>query len=137
MAAPTPFTPPKKPLSYLYSLSGNQGHLSKKDDGYQLTMNLSKDKPITMFSDRPYRIVKVIDTQELNRIWHAGNNSFAANPPNAVLEIAGMESDVITIKDLKLVNHEAILRFDLTLPGSKLTEKRLNSHNLFVNITVD
>jgi hypothetical protein len=60
------------------------------------------------FSDRPQRVVGHIHTAQLVSVWDDGENSFEADPPNAVLSFVGhgdaIPSDVvIEISDPVLV----------------------------------
>ena len=55
-------------------------------DGGRLTMYLLA--PTTLFfSDRPDRVTGHITSQEFVNSWDQGEDSFASNPPNAVLSI--------------------------------------------------
>lgn len=50
------------------------------------TLTLLRVAPSTLyFSDRPQRIVGHLTSQHLMELWDQGENSFAADPPNAVL----------------------------------------------------
>ena len=52
------------------------------------SINLHKIAPSTLyFSDRPERIAGHIRSTEFVDIWADGDDSFATNPPNAVLSI--------------------------------------------------
>jgi len=46
------------------------------------------------FSDRPERVVGHLTTQEFVDIWDDGDDSFAKDPPNAVLSFVARGSDV-------------------------------------------
>lgn len=79
---------------------------SMTSDGNSITLvGLS---PSTLyFADRPQRETGHMSTQRFVDLWGDGDNSFAENPPNAVLSFA--ESDdrppedaVVTIQDPKL-----------------------------------
>ncbi|HTX70019.1 MAG TPA: hypothetical protein VMH50_12890 [Thermoleophilia bacterium] len=61
------------------------------------------------FSDRPQRVVGSMKTTDFVDLWGVGDNSFAADPPNAVLsflEPGGEvpEDAVVVIKDPRLEN---------------------------------
>ena len=67
------------------------------DDG-QLTLN--GIGPTTLyFSDRPQRITGHIPTQEFFDSWGEGDDSFAGDPPNAVLSIFSEDevNDVVVV----------------------------------------
>jgi len=53
-------------------------------DGTSLTLEAVTSSTL-YFSDRPQRIVGHMSTADFVELWGAGDNSFAADPPNAVL----------------------------------------------------
>ena len=110
---------PAQARSYLYALSGKNGLIRKTTNGqYLLEMTLPIKNQVTMFSDRPYRIVKPISGNELKKIWDKGGpNSFAANPPNAVLEIASMQAKVVTLTGFQFRGNQALYTFKPTVIG--------------------
>jgi hypothetical protein len=75
---------------------------SKSADGALTLTGLS---PSTLyFSDRPERVVGHMTTQQFIEQWSEGDNSFAADPPNAVLSWVGLGDDrpedcVVVLKD--------------------------------------
>jgi hypothetical protein len=61
---------------------------------------LQETAPTTLlFSDRPERITGHIPTEEFVDSWDKGDNSFASDPPNAVLSIFHPDevSDVVVV----------------------------------------
>jgi hypothetical protein len=66
-------------------------------DGRLILKNVSDST--LFFSDRPQRVVGHIHTAQLVSVWDEGENSFATDPPNAVLAFVGqgdaMPSDVV------------------------------------------
>lgn len=65
--------------------------------------------PVTLFfSDRPERITGHGATNEWVELWSKGKDSFASNPPNAVLSILD-GTNVDAIDDVVLVLSEPIL----------------------------
>src|SRR4249920_3946821 len=91
-----------------------QGTTSK--DG---TLTLTGVTPSTLyFSDRPQRIVGHMATSDFVELWGEGENSFEADPPNAVL--AFLESGdlvpqdaVVVIKDPQLLDGELVYAIDV------------------------
>ena len=75
-------------------------HAFELKDG---VLRLSSINPATIFfSDRPQRIVGHEPTEDFVAQWAVGENSFAANPPNAALSIlTGTEPQEII---LELIN---------------------------------
>jgi hypothetical protein len=58
------------------------------------------------FSDRPYRLTGHIPTDEFVAGWGAGDDSFAADPPNALLSLFEEEhvNDVVVVLSDPLIN---------------------------------
>ena len=88
------------------------------ETAYSLELNDVSDKTI-LFSDRPDRIVMSISTLDFIGNWSIGEDSFAIDPPNAVLivdEIEGQQQDVAIVElftpiydsDKKALKYEAI-----------------------------
>jgi hypothetical protein len=71
------------------------------------TLELSNvsDKTI-MFSDRPDRIVSSVDTTHFIGNWSMGPDSFAADPPNAVLILDDVEQQRQDFAIIELFNPE-------------------------------
>jgi len=76
------------------------------------TLTLRGVTPSTLyFSDRPQRVVGHMTTAQFVDLWGAGDNSFEADPPNAVLSFLEPGGDVpddavIVIKEPQLTNGE-------------------------------
>ena len=72
--------------------------------------------PSTLFfSDRPQRFVGHLATTDFVGLWGAGEDSFAANPPNAVLAFLGQDAStpegvVLEIRDPVLRGEELTYR---------------------------
>jgi hypothetical protein len=59
------------------------------------TLTLNGVSPSTLyFSDRPERVVGHMTTQQFVNDWAVGDNSFASDPPNAVLSFVGTGEDI-------------------------------------------
>ena len=56
-------------------------------DGRLVLKNVAEST--LFFSDRPQRVVGHMHTAQLVSVWDDGENSFAADPPNAVLAFVG------------------------------------------------
>jgi hypothetical protein len=76
------------------------------------TLTLKGITPSTLyFSDRPQRLVGHMTTAQFVDLWGAGDNSFQADPPNAVLSFLKPGADVpddavIVIKEPQLTDGE-------------------------------
>jgi hypothetical protein len=83
------------------------------------TLTLRGVTPSTLFfSDRPQRVVGHMTTAQFVDLWGAGDNSFEADPPNAVLsflEAGGAVPDdaVIVIKEPHLSDGELSYSIDV------------------------
>jgi len=61
----------------------------------QATLTLQEVSPSTLyFSDRPERVVGHMTTEQFIAQWTEGPNSFAEDPPNAVLSYVGTGADI-------------------------------------------
>jgi hypothetical protein len=93
-------------------------------DGRLVLKNVAEST--LFFSDRPQRVVGHIHTSQLVSVWDDGDNSFAANPPNAVLAFVGrgdtLPSDIVVeISDPLLAGSDlsyAATVLDGTLPAA-------------------
>jgi hypothetical protein len=102
-------------------------------EGDQLTLhNVS---PATLFfSDRPERIVGHGATTELVEDWSKGNDSFAADPPNAALAfLEGSEDDdvVVELTNPQLSGND--LSYTVKVLGGKLPASA-GAASLFIDI---
>jgi hypothetical protein len=69
--------------NWLFVMTATSGSFDGK------TITLHNVPPTLMFSDRPYRIFGHMDTAKLIKEVSTGPNSFAEDPPNAVLSTFG------------------------------------------------
>ena len=72
-------------VNWLFVMTATSGSFDGK------TITLHNVPPTLMFSDRPYRIFGHMDTSKLIKEVSTGPNSFAEDPPNAVLSTFGGE----------------------------------------------
>ena len=83
------------------------------------TLSLRDVTPSTLFfSDRPQRVVGHMTTAEFVELWGAGDNSFEADPPNAVLSFLEPGDDaptdaVVVIKNPSLTDGQLSYSVDL------------------------
>lgn len=97
-------------VTLLFVQSAASGTFEQKD-GQQVLTLLGVSPATVYFSDRPYRITGVENTELFVSMWSDGADSFASNPPNAVLEIRDDSNGESEIFILELMNpmydHEA------------------------------
>ena len=91
------------------------------------TLTLQDVTPATLFfSDRPQRVVGHMTTADFVELWGEGDNSFEADPPNAVLAFVEPGADaptdaVIVIKKPTLDNEQLSYSVDV-LEGTVPTQ---------------
>jgi hypothetical protein len=74
--------------SYLFSAVFNNGNFTRNETGGTLTFTKSEVHSIIQFSDRPIRQTGTISFEQfvsLFGVLDSGSNTFAEDPPNAVL----------------------------------------------------
>lgn len=95
-------------------------------DSDSVTLTLTGVTPSTLyFSDRPQRVVGHMTTADFVDLWSEGDNSFAADPPNAVLSFLEPGGDVpeeavVVIKEPQLQDGRLSYAIDVlegTLPA--------------------
>ena len=101
----------KKPaLSFLFVLHAKKGTVcptqatikNNKKGIYTLKMNQSDADQVLAFSNRPYRKVDVLAGEQLADYWKPGVNSFAADPPNAVLSGSNLNPVIVVLRSIKV-----------------------------------
>ena len=102
----------KKPPSFLFVVQAKEAVLKPVDDDlhrYTLSMKLTDENvgKIIAFTDRPYRIVKMMTTKQLLDLWGEGKNSFKADPPNAVLSANGFDARIVILESM-IINKEQL-----------------------------
>ena len=85
-----------------YMFAQTSGGISIADG--RITLN-NVSAATLFFSDRPERLTGHVTTDEFVDSWGAGDNSFAADPPNAVLSIFEEE----TVNDVVVVLSDPVL----------------------------
>ena len=102
---------------------------------YTLTMQLNDENVgnIIAFSDRPYRIVKMITAKQLQDEWGEGKNSFKADPPNAVLSASGFDVTIVIQESMTIDDGQLTFTLQTDLNNPSLQGGQLKD----VVITVD
>lgn len=89
-----------KNTGYLFVISGTSGSL----DGDKLTLNGVPN--VIYFSDRPARKAGHISLSDFVEMWDKGNDSYKADPPNAVLSVlseSGNQNIVVELQDPSII----------------------------------
>ena len=106
----------------MFVQTGTRHHQRRGD-----ILTLQDVTPATLFfSDRPQRVVGHMTTADFVELWGEGDNSFEADPPNAVLAFVEPGADaptdaVIVIKKPTLDNEQLSYSVDV-LEGTVPTE---------------
>jgi hypothetical protein len=122
-----------KQLEDIEALFVQTAHATEQIDGRIVLRGVS---PSTLyFSDRPQRVVGHIGTPEFVDIWDDGENSFAVDPPNAVLAFIEQgdevpEDVVIELRDPSIAG--ADLSYAATVLEGTLPE-RTGPSTLFID----
>ena len=100
----------------------NSGTISEINSTvYSLELNAVSDKTI-LFSDRPDRIVKSVNTFDFIGNWSSGEDSFAVDTPNAVLVVdeQDRQQDSVIIELFNPVYDldKKTLKYDVTLDNA-------------------
>lgn len=104
-------------VKFLSIQSAQSGSISQfNDTAYILELNNVSDKTI-LFSDRPYRIVTTIGTNDFISSWSVGDDNFSEDSPNAVLVVDdSQEQDASTMVlfDPVYDENKKTLRYEVT-----------------------
>ena len=75
------------PVKLLFVVSVKRGMITKTGEGKrELTFRTSDVNSVMGFTDRPQRYAFSISVSALAAVWVAGKDSFAKDPPNAIVE---------------------------------------------------
>jgi hypothetical protein len=127
-------------VEFLFIQSAQSGSVSEVNaTTFTLELRDVSDKTI-MFSDRPDRIVSSVNTTNFIGNWSTGPNSFAADPPNAVL-ILDDEEQREELAVIELFNPEYdsaanTLRYDITAENATATTTSINLPSEFGQSTL-
>ena len=128
-----PPTPKTSPL--LFVLNAKKGYLRfAGDNHYLLRIRLKNLTQIIAFTERPQRLVKTISGKTLLSLWSEGSNSFAKNPPNAVLTANGKPSVAITLTGYRIHANDAQFEFRSLQTHRELMINRFIHH---ISLTID
>jgi hypothetical protein len=129
-------------VKFLAIQTAQSGTLSQINaTAYTLELRNISDKTI-LFSDRPDRIVTSQSTSDFIGNWSQGEDSFAADPPNAVLvldeEVEQRQQEIAVIE---LFNPEYdsganTLRYDITAENATATSSLMELPSQFVQSTL-
>jgi hypothetical protein len=113
-------------VSWLYSQTADSGELDEREDGTFHLILRNVDYHTVQFSDRPDRLVEVIDTADLVKNWDI---LFATSSPNAVLvehEPEGSTDSLVVVLQKPHFNYaEDELTYEVTLLSDEEHPERL------------
>lgn len=120
--------------AYLFVLSAKNGWVKKAGKNtYLLAMRLSAKGQVTMFSDRPYRIVKLISVKEFLSIGRQQRDSFLKDPANAALSSINIRPTIIKVIHVYSKKNWLYYKFQLVKPGATISVGTLSK----IVITID
>ena len=90
------------PASLLFVVAASSATVAKTEDGHTLSFELSALTSSIAFTDRPQRRAFDLTIPTLATLWGEGDNSFADDPPNAVLKDSGSKAAVTEIIGLSV-----------------------------------
>jgi len=128
----------KQKASFLFVLRADTGVITKTDGGYKLTLKGMDDK-VLYFSDRPVRKAGFITMTQFMGDWAKGKNSFQANPPNAAIVHAALESNekgiaqALPVEMTNPVITANVWTFDLKDLQGKISIGSYNGVSVFVD----
>ncbi|MEM1130569.1 MAG: hypothetical protein AAGH83_08600 [Pseudomonadota bacterium] len=102
--------------SFLFAQSGEG--LTVTEETIALVKPFGKT---TWVTNRPERDVGQISNERFASAWDEGENSFAADPPNAVITVAGRLSAIVVLTDISVGSDE--ISYDYELMSGDLGEK--------------
>jgi hypothetical protein len=102
---------------FLFIQTAQTGSISEVNTTtYTLELNDISDKTI-MFSDRPDRVVTSVNTTDFIDNWSMGSDSFAKDPPNAVLVLDDVQQKqglvIIELRNPEYNPEANTLKFDI------------------------
>lgn len=112
----------------LFVASGRSGSI----DGDQLT--LEGVPSVLYFSDRPARIAGHMSVRAFVELWNEGPDSFAQDPPNAVLSVLDTDSDENVVVELTGIRLEGDgLSFDFGVVRGRAPRASFGPASLFID----
>jgi hypothetical protein len=106
-------------LAIQYGQSGSISPINSTN--YSMQLNDLADK-VTLFSDRPYRLVTTQSIQDFVDNWTKGSDSFLLDPPNAALVLLtpNNDQDIFEIELFNPVydNDKKTIKYEFTILGN-------------------
>lgn len=125
-------TQKKENVEWLFVVTAKEGEIKQNEQGqYVLTLEHAKIERVLAFSDRPYRIVKMISLKDFKRLWGEGKNSFEKDPPNAIA-VFGQEK--IAMKLMSVSVDKDRTSFVVTSDDDKMRPVFMGDTSIFVDL---
>lgn len=123
---------------FMFVVSAGKGSLSKYKTGeYQLTMDLPNVDQVTVFSQRPKRIVTVISGKYLSKFWYLETNNFESSPPNALLSTQENRSIVVVLQSSMITGNKIVFKFKIVDKKQKFATKFTSLLVYKIVLTID
>jgi len=101
------------PVHMLFVINVNKGTILKVGDAKRtLTFNQSDVTTAMGFTDRPERYAFNMTTSMIASMWGEGENSFAADPPNAVVEDSRSRLGITEVTGFAIVDDLVTIQLD-------------------------
>ena len=95
-------------------------------------LSLAESGPVIFFSDRPYRIFGHTQAAHFVEAWGRSEDSFATNPPNAVLSVLGSEVASVGVVLSEPRYAEGVISYRVAVEAGTIPE-RFGAASLFID----
>ena len=104
---------PRASVKLLFVVSAKKGTISRINNTGNHILTIAREDLLRTiaFTDRPQRLAYDISPAMLLSIWHSGKDSFAIDPPNAVLLDDHNKIAITTLSDM--IDDSGVLTFKL------------------------
>lgn len=100
-------------VKMLFALRATRGEIERVGDAQrELSLNASDVTSVVGFTDRPQRYAFNMTPGMLADMWGAGENSFASDPPNAVIEDSRARVGVTEVIGFSVADDAVKIRLD-------------------------
>jgi len=130
-ASKSPSSSQNAKTTYLFVITTDDGMIQQANDGtYQLIVDHGAVPKVLAFSNRPFRLVKNETGETLQSIWAEGSNSFAQDPPNAVV-IINQQVQTIVILNMNIEGDQTV--FNIRADGPQSLVEMSGPMQIFVD----
>ena len=121
----------KKAPEWLFVMTAKHGEITVNSKGqHTLTLKDRHMSRVLAFTDRPERYWKDMTVKQLKSDWSKGADSFAQDPPNAVITING-QSQPVVITGIQVTRHS--VKFALKPDGNYIIKPDAGATAVFID----